>query len=613
MANPLMNNRFLYFIGIFSFLLFPQILWGQDNTDAQIAKQYFDQQEFEKSEILYKKLYSQNPERYYKSYYANLIALRKYNEAKEIVLKKNKQNANGVESHLDLGYIYIKQNDSAQAYKEISQAIEKSAKDASSVAMVYEFLKPLRQYQFIIQLFETAQKKQNNTQIYTNELIQNYLIIAENKKAANLFVEEIKRLNDQTFFVAIQIVQPFVENSSFLLALEKQVYGMLAKEPNSLKWNEMALWLSLQTRNYDDAVRISKSLDKKNNENGSRLLELAEMAKGDRNYDIALECYDYVIQKKEKAALYHPAFLKKSETILQKLENAPITDSVALQKIKKDFEDYFNENGFTAVTGECQILFAAFYLKQFNKLDTAIHILKRLLAIGDISKNTRSMAKLDLGDYLIMDGDIWEAALVYGQVGADEKDSPLGEMARFKNAKLFYYKGEFELAQELLNILKSATSELIANDALKISVFIQDHLDDEAQTEAMNKVADAELYFLQNQPQKAFALLDSAKSIKASESLVDDIWMLEAEYFISKRMNAQATQRLESLVTKYPREVLTDKALYLLADLYEKNPADIEKAKETYLKILQNFKDSVYTTEARKRIRVLRGENTLED
>lgn len=613
MANPLINNKFLYFIGILSFLFFPQMLWGQDNTDAQIAKQYFDQQEFEKSEILYKKLYSQNPEKYYKSYYANLIALRKYNEAKEIVLKKNKQNANSVESHLDLGYIYIKQNDSAQAHKEISLAIEKSAKDASSVAMVYEFLKPLRQYQFIIQLFETAQKKQNNTQIYTNELIQNYLIIAENKKAANLFVEEIKRLNDQTFFVAIQIVQPFVENNSFLLALEKQVYGMLAKEPNSLKWNEMALWLSLQTRNYDDAVRISKSLDKKNNENGSRLLELAEMAKGDRNYDIALECYDYVIQKKEKAALYHPAFLKKSETILQKLENAPITDSVVVQKIKKDFEDYFNENGYTAVTGDCQILYAAFYLKQYNKLDTAIHILKRLLAIGDISKNTRSMAKLDLGDYLIMEGDIWEAALVYGQVGSDEKDSPLGEMARFKNAKLFYYKGEFELAQELLNILKSATSELISNDALKISVFIQDHLDDEAQTEAMNKVADAELYFLQNQPQKAFALLDSAKSIKASESLVDDIWMLEAEYFISKKMNVQATQRLESLVTKYPREVLTDKALYLLADLYEKNPNDIEKAKETYLKILQNFKDSVYTTEARKRIRVLRGENTSED
>jgi tetratricopeptide (TPR) repeat protein len=613
MANPLINNKILYFIGILSFLFFPQMLRGQDNTDAQIAKQYFDQQEFEKSEILYKKLYLQSPEKYYKNYYSNLIALRKYNEAKEIVLKKNKQNANSVESHLDLGYIYIKQNDSAQAHKEISQAIEKSAKDASSVAMVYDFLKPLRQYQFIIQLFETAQKKQNNTQIYTNELIQNYLILAENKKAANLFVEEIKRLNDQTFFVAIQIVQPFVENNSFLLALEKQVYGMLTKEPNSLKWNEMALWLSLQTRNYDDAVRISKSLDKKNNENGSRLLELAEMAKGDRQFDIAIDCYDYVIQKKEKASLYHPAFLKKSETIIQKLENAPITDSIAIQKIKKDFEDYFNENGYTAVTGDCQILYAAFYLKQFNNLDTAIHILKRLLAIGDISKNTRSMAKLDLGDYLIMDGDIWEAALVYGQVGADEKDSPLGEMARFKNAKLFYYKGEFELAQELLNILKSATSELIANDALKISVFIQDHLDDEAQTEAMNKVADAELFFLQNQPQKAFALLDSAKSIKASESLVDDIWMLEAEYFISKKMYAQATQRLESLVTKYPREVLTDKALYLLSDLYEKNPDDKEKAKETYLKILQNFKDSVYTTEARKRIRVLRGENTPED
>jgi tetratricopeptide (TPR) repeat protein len=211
-----------------------------------------------------------------------------------------------------------------------------------------------------------------------------------------------------------------------------------------------------------------------------------------------------------------------------------------------------------------------------------------------------------------MDGDIWEAALIYGQVGSDEKDSPLGEMARFKNAKLFYFKGEFELSQELLNILKSATSELIANDALKISVFIQDHIDEEAQTDAMKQVADAELYFLQNQPEKAFVLLDSAKSIKASESLIDDILMLEAEYYISKKMVTQATQRLEYLVNKFPKEVLTDKALFLLAELYEKNPSDIEKSIETYMKILQNFKDSVYTTEARKRIRWRRGENTNE-
>lgn len=612
MANPLINNKFLYFIGILFFLSIPHLFFGQENVDAQIAKQYFDQQEFEKSEILYKKLYSQNSEKYYRNYYSNLIALRKYNEAKEIVLKKNK-NSNSYEIHLDLGYIYIKQNDSIQAHKEITQAIEKSAKDAVSISVVYEFLKPLRQYHLIVQLFETAQKKQNNTQIYTNELIQYYLILSESKKAANLFVEEIKRLNDQTFFVAIQIVQPFVENTSFLVTLEKQVYTMLGKEPNRLKWNEIALWLSLQTKNYDDAIRISKSLDKKNNENGIRLFDLAEMARSERQFEIAIECYDYVILKKEKAALYHPAFLKKSETLIQKMELEPIADSLSAKKIQKDFADYFNENGFTTVTGDCQILYAAFYLKQFNKLDSAIHILRRLLAINDLSKNTRSVAKLDLGDYLIMDGDIWEAALIYGQVGADEKDSPLGEMARFKNAKLFYYKGEFELAQELLNILKSATSELIANDALKISVFIQDHLDDEAQTVAMNQIADAELYFLQNQPKKAFELLDSAKSIKASESLVDDIWMLEAEYFISKKMNNQAILRLESLVSKYPKDILTDKALFLLADLYEKNPSEIEKAKEAYMKILQNFKDSVFTSEARKRIRWLRGENTIEN
>ena len=38
----------------------------------------------------------------------------------------------------------------------------------------------------------------------------------------------------------------------------------------------------------------------------------------------------------------------------------------------------------------------------------------------------------------------------------------------------------------------------------------------------------------------------------------------------------------------------------------------MEAAKEAYLKLLTKYKDSVFTTDARKRLRKLRGEN-LED
>lgn len=37
--------------------------------------------------------------------------------------------------------------------------------------------------------------------------------------------------------------------------------------------------------------------------------------------------------------------------------------------------------------------------------------------------------------------------------------------------KLAYYRGDFKYAQGLLDVLKAATSELVANDAMQLSVF----------------------------------------------------------------------------------------------------------------------------------------------
>ena len=47
----------------------------------------------------------------------------------------------------------------------------------------------------------------------------------------------------------------------------------------------------------------------------------------------------------------------------------------------------------------------------------------------------------------------------------------------------------------------------------------------------------------------------------------------------------------------------------LLAEIYQKKLKDIDKAKSLYEKILLEFKGSIYSSEARKRFRKLRGDN----
>ena len=60
-----------------------------------------------------------------------------------------------------------------------------------------------------------------------------------------------------------------------------------------------------------------------------------------------------------------------------------------------------------------------------------------------------------------------------------------------------------------LNVLKSATSELVANDALKLSVFITENLGLDSVAEPMELFAAAELMFFQNRNNDALAVLKS--------------------------------------------------------------------------------------------------------
>jgi tetratricopeptide (TPR) repeat protein len=230
-----------------------------------------------------------------------------------------------------------------------------------------------------------------------------------------------------------------------------------------------------------------------------------------------------------------------------------------------------------------------------------------------LAQSTRSRAKLLLGDFYVMINEVWEAMLVYGQVDKEEKDSPFGEEARFKHARLFYFKGEFELSKELLNVLKSATSELIANDALNLSVFIIDNLGTDSISPAMEQFASAELLFLQNKEDDALAMLDTIYTNYKGHSLTDDIYFIRSKIFIKKRNYDKAIEQLNALTTNFKNDILGDDATFMLAQIYEEMLQDKTNAQKYYKELLSNYRESVFVVEARKRYRKLRGDKLDEE
>src|SRR5690606_17428365 len=109
-----------------------------------------------------------------------------------------------------------------------------------------------------------------------------------------------------------------------------------------------------------------------------------------------------------------------------------------------------------------------------------------------------------------------------------------GQEARYKNARLAYFKGDFTWAQAQLDVLKGATSQLIANDALNLSLLISDNLLDESDSAALQLYARAEHYGFTRQYNRALAVLDSINGAFPGNSLSDDIYMAKAKIYLSR-------------------------------------------------------------------------------
>lgn len=216
--------------------------------------------------------------------------------------------------------------------------------------------------------------------------------------------------------------------------------------------------------------------------------------------------------------------------------------------------------------------------------------------------------KIRLADYLLIKGERWDASLLYSQVDKDFKEGPLGQEARYKNAKLSYYVGDFGWAQAQFNALKTATSRLISNDAIDQSVFIMDNMGLDSTDEALKLYAATELLIYRNLLTEATEKLDSLLKKFPGHALDDDILYAQAHIFEKQKNYPKAVSTYEKIIADYKEEIRADNALYELAQLYDYQLNDKEKAKELYEKLFNDYSGSVFSVDARQRYRVLRGD-----
>jgi tetratricopeptide (TPR) repeat protein len=263
------------------------------------------------------------------------------------------------------------------------------------------------------------------------------------------------------------------------------------------------------------------------------------------------------------------------------------------KKFIKQYQD--NTNALEAARSEA-LLFANY----LDQKDSSVKILNKLIANPRTSLYLRSKAKLDLGDIYLLKAEPWESTLLYSQVEKTQKENPIGYEAKLKNAKLSYYKGDFKLAQEHLDILKEATTREISNDALDLSMRIKENIALDSTGEALKEYASIELMLYQNKIDEALARLDKLKQgFSISGKPISNQKRGEFENSIAL---------LQKIRDEFAEDILADDAYFLQGEIYERQLKNKEKAMEIYRDFLNKFPGSVYAAEARKRYRTMRGD-----
>lgn len=578
------------------------------DVNANLANQYYTNGEYQKAAVMYQAL-SEKDERnefFFQRYVDCLMSLEEYDNVEKALKKQLKRTPDNTQLYVTYGNLYERQGKKEEANAQYQRAIERMPNDFVAVDRLGRAFRDQNKYDLAIAAYERGAKTSGEPYRFSFYLGDLYRRKGDTKKMIAHYLDAVEqdggRLPSvQTFLMRSLSAEEYTE-------LQTQLYARLQQQENP-DIIELLAWAFVQRKDYKGALRQYRALDKRLGENGQRVYKLAGDAMRAKDYDAAIAAYEYITT--EKGAT-NPYFFEAKRQAMQvrriKLTEGYQYSTEELRTLEKEYEGFLSQYGSGKLTADIVLELAALEALYINDLRKAILLLDGLKQSPGVEPNTLARVKINLADYYLMDGDVWESTLLYSQVDKDFKEAEIGQEARFKNARLAYFNGDFQWARAQFDALKASTSKMISNDAIDLSVFIMDNLNLDTTAAAISLYAGAELLVFQNRFEEAFKKLDTLHRNFPDHSLQDDILYLEGQIFEKKRDYRQAIGRYEQIVEKYAEDIRADNALYAMAQLYELRLQDPEKAKTLYEKIFTDFSGSVFAVEARKRYRMLRGD-----
>ncbi len=581
------------------------------NNEDQMAQQFFQAKNYEKAAELYQHIYTRTPSFYNYTYYLYcLVETQAYDEAKKIVKAQQKNDKNTLKYEVDLGYVYFREGNIAKSKKLYDDALKHVPAEINQVVELANAFYAKGEMDYVISTYKKGRELLPEMRNLGFELAGAYERMGNFKGA----MEEYLGLLDADMNYAtnvrdrLQVLLAQDDDNTKHTDLRKILLERIQKDPGNVGYSELLWWYSVQEKDFELAFIQAKALDRRLKEDGGRVMELAHLAISNNDYKVAGEAYKYVISKGASCSFHEAArreLLHTKYLLLTADPGAKQKDLAELQKsMLAELAKWDNDPEAARLAMDLAHL-DAFYLAD---ADAALDLLDKVLEWNGMSGKDRADVKMELADIHIYKGDMWTATVMYQQVYRDFKNDATGQEAKFRNARLSYYIGEFEWAKAQLDILKAATSKFIANDAMKLAMLISNNYDPDSNTVALGFYSRAELADFRNTEVKALQTLDSIPQRFQTHPILDNVIYRKGEIYLKLGNFKMADSMFAIVIMSHPMDIITDEAIMNRAGIHEVQMADKQGAMALYQDLLNNYPGSLFVPEARKRYRSLRGD-----
>ena len=588
---------------------------NKPNSKGQLAMKYYREKEYQKALELYEQLYTANPSNYYYNYLFNCYnVLKEYKKADRLVRQHRKRNPTNSKYLIDEAYIADLSGNGKKSKKILNKLIDNLPSQRNQIMQITSSLQAKGYANIAVEVYKKASSESGSNYSYGFEIGDAYMYSGNYSLMINSYLNHLILVptDMQRVKSKLRMVMQMDINSNLTGILKSKLLEYSQNNPDNLQLADMLLWFSMQTKDFDMAFRQARSIDMRFDNAEKNMMELAYIAYSNYNYEVAANAYGYVKNKKVNGQYTTDAWVGYYLAVCMSADENQDTDMSTYEDLEEQGIEAVNELGINNITSDLIVQLSEITAFKLSKYKEAIEMLEIALMNPSLKSKKQAELKIVLADILLADDKIWDATLLYSQVESEMKNEPIGHEAKLKNAKVFYYAGEFDWAATRLDVLKSATSKLISNDAIDLSLFISEMRDEDTLGFTLRKFAGADLYVYQGKLDSALFLLNKIENNPSAYISKEYALFKKAQILVKLGNVKEADSVYNLLISLYPTSFKTDNALYERAELL-RTTNNLEEAKKLYLIIMTDYPESIFAAKARKIYRINEENEQLGD